>query len=168
MEIVDIVDENDTVLYQLGKEEAHAKGLLHRTIIAEVIDQRGRWMLVKQAHNRQDAGQYVSPVGGHVRSGELVEEALKREALEELGLTVFTSKFIGKEVFNRSILGRNENHLFILYEIYTDQEATLNHESVTFTRFTKDEIRRLLKESPTIFGDAFHFVVKSFYKLIFY
>lgn len=167
MELVDIVDEKDTVLYKTTKEEAHAKGLLHRTTIAEVIDRRGRWILVKQAKDRQDAGQYVSPVGGHVRSGESVEEALKREAFEELGLTEFTSKYVGKAIFSRAILSRYENHLFILNEIYTDQEPVLNHESVKFTRFTKEEIRRLLKESPAIFGDAFHFVAKRFYEPIF-
>src|SRR3990167_3107395 len=83
-EQVDIVNEKDEVLYNTTKQEAHEKGLLHRTVIAEVVDSKGKWLLVKQASNKQDAGQYVSPVGGHAQAGESTDEAIKREALEEL------------------------------------------------------------------------------------
>ncbi len=88
-EIVDVVNENNKVLYQITKTEAHQKGLLHRTVIAEIKDTKGRWTLVKQASDRQDAGQYVSPVGGHARAGETEEETLKRGAFEEAGLKNF-------------------------------------------------------------------------------
>lgn len=94
MEMVDIINQQNEVLYQTSKEEAHQKGLLHRCIIAEVIDSKGNWTLVKQASDRQDADQYVSPVGGHIKAGESETEALAREALEEMGLTSFTSKYI--------------------------------------------------------------------------
>ncbi len=162
-EQVDIVDERNRVLYQTSKQEAHEKGLLHRCIIAEVIDGEGKWTLVKQAYDRQDAGQYVSPVGGHVRAGESETDVLKREALEELGLTDFTYKYIGKAIYNRFVKNRRENHFFILYEIYTDQEPTLNHESVEFRKFSRDEIKQTLVQNPHVFGDAYHFVVKEFY-----
>lgn len=162
-ELVDIVDENDNVLYQAKKIDAHEKGLLHRTVIAEVIDTEGRFTLVKQASDRQDAGQYVSPVGGHVRSGETEEEALHREALEEMGLKKYDFKYIGKAVFNREVLGRKENHYFILYEIYTDSKAKLNHESVGYEKFTRKQLRKEIKENPKKFGDAYYFIVEKFY-----
>jgi len=94
-EQVDIVDEECNVLYSTSKADAHAKGFLHRTVIAEIRDSIGNWILVKQAADRQDAGQYVSPVGGHVQAGETEEEALKREALEEVGFTDFEYELIG-------------------------------------------------------------------------
>ena len=123
MEIVDIVDENNKVLYQVSKEEAHKKGLLHRTVIAEIIDSKGRWILAIPLGNRQDGGQCVSPVGGHVSSGETEEQALKRETFEEMGIKDFKFKLIGRKIFNRFVIGRQENHLFILFEIYTDDKA---------------------------------------------
>ena len=126
-EQVDIVDERNRVLYQTSKQEAHEKGLLHRCIIAEVIDGEGKWTLVKQAYDRQDAGQYVSPVGGHVRAGESETDVLKREALEELGLTDFTDKYIGKAIYNRFVKKRSESHFFILYEIYPCSAGIQNH-----------------------------------------
>lgn len=163
MERVDIVDENNHVISQATKIEAHKRGLLHRTIIAEVIDNKGKWILVRQAADRQDAGQYVSPVGGHIRMGESEIEALKRETLEEMGIAKFTCKYIGKKIFNRNILGRQENHYFILYEIYSDQPPKLNHESVNYRKFYKKELKTELKTNPQLFGDAFHFVINNFY-----
>ncbi len=109
----------------------------------------------------------MSPVGGHIRAGEGETEALAREALEEMGLTIFTSKFIGKAILNREVIGRKENHLFILYEIYTDQTPTLNHESVAYEKFTVTQLKKEIKSNPTKFGQAFHFVMEKFYSGLF-
>lgn len=163
MEEVDVVDKDDKVIDKVTKQEAHEKGLLHRTVISEVRDSKGRWLFVKQASDRQDAGQYVSPVGGHVTAGETEDEALKREAFEELRLKDFTFKLVGKVIFNRFVRGRQENHYFILYEIDSDAEPVLNHESESYQYLTEDELKKELKEHPKQFGDAFHVLVKEFY-----
>lgn len=163
MEKVDIVDENDNALYQITKAEAHKKGLLHRCVVSEVKDSQGRWLFVKQASDRQDAGQYVSPVGGHVQAGEAVEDALKREAFEELGIKDFKHKYLGKAIFNRFVIGRQENHHFVLFEIYSEAKPVLNHESESYLYFTDEELKQQFKEHPEQFGDAFHFVVKIFF-----
>jgi isopentenyl-diphosphate delta-isomerase len=163
MEHVDIVDKNNTILYQTSKEEAHKKGLLHRTVIAEVIDPEGNFILVKQNDHKQDAGQYVSPVGGHVQAGESADDAMKREALEEAGLKDFAWKFVGQRIYNRKVIGRHENHLFLVYEIYSDKELILNDESVSYKRFQPREIHLQLMTNPSLFGDAFHFVIQHFY-----
>jgi isopentenyl-diphosphate delta-isomerase len=164
MELIDVVDENCNILYQTTKQKAHKLGLLHRTIIAEIMDSQGRCMLVKQSSKRQDANCYVSPVGGHMRYGETEEEALKREAKEEVGLSNFKHKYIGRIIFNRDVLGRIENHYFILYEIYSDAIPKLNHESIDYKYFTKDELKKSLKEKPELFGAAFFPIIENFYK----
>jgi len=163
-EQVDIVNENDEVIGNTSKRKAHENGLLHRTVIAEVIGPDGKWTLIQQSPDRQDAGQFVSPIGGHVQSGESEDDALKREAEEEYGLTgEFTYKLIGKRIFNRGIKGRKENHFFILYEIATEKEPVLNEESVGFERLSREELKEQVLSNPDKFGDAFHFVIKSFY-----
>ncbi|MCB9812938.1 MAG: NUDIX domain-containing protein [Pseudomonadales bacterium] len=165
MEIVDIVNAKDEVTGNCPKVECHEKGILHRVIISELIDSHGNWILVKQANDRQDAGQYVSPVGGHIRSGETEEEALRRETEEELGITEFDFKFVGKKIYNREVIGRKENHYFIVYEIYSDEEPVLNHESDSYERFSRDQLLKELKENPKKFGDAFHFVMNEIYNI---
>lgn len=162
-ERVDVVSKDNKILFSVVKQEAHKKGLLHRTILAQLINSRGEWILVKQSSDRQDAGLYAVPVGGHIREGESELSALKRETLEEIGIKDFKYKFVGRAIFDRRILGRHENHYFILYEIYSDRKLKLGSEAESYKSFTKEEIRKLLKTIPKLFGNAFHFGVKVFY-----
>lgn len=167
-EVVDIVNEQNQVIGTIAKQEAHKTGVLHRCVIGEVIDSQGNCILVEQASDRQDAGQFVSPIGGHVQAGENEDAALIREASEEMGFTPeqFTFKKMGEVIFYREVIGRKENHLFILYEVYTDATPILNHESVGFQKFSFDQLKQELRENPKKFGDAFHYVVQKFYPLL--
>ena len=164
MEMVDVVDKNLTILYQLSKTKAHKKGLLHKCVIAEVINSKSQLMLIKPYHYKQDAGQYVSPVGGHVMAGETDEKALEREVQEEIGISNFTYKLKGKAIFNRHVLGRLENHYFILYEIFTDEKPQLGDEAESYRYFTKSDLKKEIKNNKDNFGDAYFFVVNNFYK----
>jgi 8-oxo-dGTP pyrophosphatase MutT (NUDIX family) len=166
-EKVDIVDEINQVLYQIDKSIAHVKGLLHRTILAEVKNSKGEWLLVKQAGDRQDAGQYVSPVGGHIRAGESEVEALKREAFEELGIIGFTYIYKGRQVWNRFVRNRQENHYFILYEITWDGDIKLNEESVEYKWFSQAELVKLTRSKSKSLGDAWYFAASAFYPHLF-
>jgi isopentenyl-diphosphate Delta-isomerase len=162
-EEIDIVDTDGNILYSISKHEAHQKGLLHKTVIAGVFSSKGEVILVEQSSDRQDAGQYVSPVGGHQKKGETEEEALKREVLEEIGLVDFEYKLKGRLVFNRQVLGRLENHFFVVFEIYTDQDLVLGDEADSYRKFNQSELKRLLKENPKQFGDAYFPIVQKFY-----
>lgn len=161
-EIVDIVDERGNVLQQMLKTEAHAHGLLHKTVIG-YLKYGDDWALVRQAADRQDAGQLVAPVGGHVQAGEDDIAALLREAQEEIGVTSLTYKHVGTARFHRQVIGRDENHLFIVYEIETPEEIRLGDEAVAIERFTEAQLRQAMHERPNHFGDAYYFVLERFY-----
>ena len=162
-EQVDIVDENCNFIKVVSKKNAHAESLLHKCVIAQVIDTKGRWLLVRQSGGRQDAGQYVSPAGGHVSAGEGDIDALKREVLEELGLKDFKYEYMGRVIYNREVIGRKENHFFIMYKVFSDGEPILGHEAESCKYFTLEELKKELRENPKKFGDAFHAVVKEFH-----
>lgn len=167
MEKVGIVDENLKVLYATTKQEAHVRGLLHVAVIAEVINSKGEWLLVKQASHKQDPGQFVSPVGGHVSSGESYEEALMREGYEEIGIKKIEYEFVGRAIYHRKRDAGTENHYFVVYKINSDKDPVLNDESVEFKWFAPTEIRQLLKTNPGTFGQAFHFVATKFFSDLF-
>jgi isopentenyl-diphosphate delta-isomerase len=164
MEQVDIVDENLKIIDTVSKDEAHEKGLLHKTVIAEVINSRGQMLLVRQSSHKQDAGQYVSPVGGHVSAGEIDDDALRREAMEETGIKDFSFKHLGNFIFDRVTRGKRENHYFLVYEIQADHTPVLNDESDGYKWFTKEEIKRELSKNKSFFGNAFVPIWERFYK----
>lgn len=161
-EILDIVDENGAVLRQAEKSEAHKHGWLHKTVIG-YLRYGEDWALVAQAADRQDAGQLVAPVGGHVTAGESEDDALLREAEEEIGTRKIKYELVGRAIFHRHVIGRDENHLFVVYEISTDDDIVLNEESVSIERFGKDDLKKALAETPERFGDAYYFVLEKFY-----
>ncbi len=163
MEQVDIVDKNLQIIGTVSKEKAHDQGLLHKTVIAEVINSKGEMLLVRQAIHKQDAGQYVSPVGGHVSAGENNKDALLREAEEEIGLKDFTYRHLGNLIYDRVTRGKQENHYFIIYEIHADIKPILNDESDGFKWFSVDDINNKIKEVNSIFGDAFIPIWKKYY-----
>lgn len=163
MEFVDAINEHNETIAQVSKEDAHAKGILHRCVIAEVKNSNGEWLLVKQSADRQDAGKLVSPVGGHVKAGESPDHALKRETMEELNIVPTAFQFIGSKIFNRKTRGKIENHLFMLYEISSEDIPVLNAESESFEYFSEKQIQKIYHENSSDFGDAFIFVLREFY-----
>jgi isopentenyldiphosphate isomerase len=166
-EQLDIINEHNEVIGTIGKSVAHKNGSLHRIVIGELINKKGEWCFVKQAGDRQDPDQYVSPIGGHVGAGESVKDAMIRECQEEVGFSPTDLEFVGQTIYNRQVIGRKENHLFLIYKIKCDQAITLNHESVGYKWFTKDEIKKSLKNNPKLFGDAWHHVFKNIFPEIY-
>jgi 8-oxo-dGTP pyrophosphatase MutT (NUDIX family) len=163
-EIVDVINDQNEVIGQVSKADAHRRGLLHRIVIAEVRDFSGRIVLVRQTPDRQDAGSLVSPVGGHVIAGESNDDALKREVYEEIGLTDFQYRLLGSFIFNRRTLGRQENHLFIVYLIKAGPaDFILGAEADAIEVFTKAELTYALQTAPHRFGDAYHAVVQALF-----
>ena len=166
-EQLDIINADNQVIGQIGKSIAHRDGVLHRIVIGELVNSKGEFCLVKQSASRQDAGQFVSPIGGHARAGEGTEAALIRESHEEVGFTPTDFKFIGQTLYNREVIGRKENHLFLVYQIACDVDPILNHESVDFHWFSINEIKTNLKSNPKLFGAAWHHVFQNLYPEIY-
>lgn len=73
---------------------------------------------------------YVIP-GGHIELGEKMEEALKREILEETGLEIYDIKLISlKESVYSDTFHEDKHFIFIDYQCKTDSsDVTLNDEA---------------------------------------
>ncbi len=84
----DLVDVAGKVVGKAPRSLCHArKGLLHPVVHLHILDGRDRLFLQKRSLTRQiQPGKWDTAVGGHVRSGEGIAAALKRETAEETGL----------------------------------------------------------------------------------
>ncbi len=94
-EILDIVSVKDEVLYQLNREEIYKQNLRNfRTVNAFIInDQNKLWIPTRQLSKTLNPGCLDASVGGHVKSGENYDQAIKRETREEVNLELDALKW---------------------------------------------------------------------------
>ncbi len=88
MEMFQLVDRDGNPAGQASREDAHGNPLLiHLVVHLHVLDAGGRLLLQRRAMTKDtNPGLWDTSVGGHVRAGEDVLDALRREAREELGI----------------------------------------------------------------------------------
>ena len=100
-ELFPIVNEEGIVVGKATRGECHnGSHLLHPVVHLHVFNTSGDVYLQKRPEWKDiQPGKWDTAVGGHIDYGETPEEALKREACEELGITSFMPQFIGKYVF---------------------------------------------------------------------
>ena len=92
----DLVDESGKVIGTAPRSICHGHpGMLHPVIHLHVIDDKDRIFLQKRIGTKRiQPGKWDTAVGGHVHAGEGIEDALKREALEELGLQSYSASLL--------------------------------------------------------------------------
>lgn len=96
MEQLPIVNELGDIIGSATRTECHAHTfLLHPVVHLHVFNPDGELYLQLRSQTKTiQPGKWDTAVGGHVDTNESVEEAMLREAREELGLTGFQYKLI--------------------------------------------------------------------------
>ncbi|MBN2682006.1 MAG: NUDIX domain-containing protein [Bacteroidales bacterium] len=91
-----IVNEEGRVVGKASRNECHSgKKLLHPVVHLHVINSKKMIYLQKRPENKEiQPGMWDTAVGGHVAFGENIEQALKREAKEEIGLENFNASLL--------------------------------------------------------------------------
>lgn len=86
-----LVDEAGNVVGKATRRECHSGSmLLHPVVHLHIFDSQGRLYLQRRSMNKDiQPGKWDTAVGGHVDLGETIEEALRREVREELGIAEF-------------------------------------------------------------------------------
>lgn len=88
-ELFDVVDETDTVIGSLPRDEVHAKDLRHRAVHVMIFNTAGEILLQKRSiWKDRNPGLWDSATAGHVDAGETYEQAARRELTEEIGVEV--------------------------------------------------------------------------------
>ena len=100
-EIFPLVDEEGTVIGSATRGECHSGSkLLHPVVHLHVFNSQGQVFLQRRPDWKDiQPGKWDTAVGGHIDYGENPTDALRREVREELGITDFTPRSLGKYVF---------------------------------------------------------------------
>ena len=107
---------------------------------ALIINDRGETLLLKRTSKTRNEAGFWSKPGGGVEFGEKIEDALKREIKEELGVEVEITKFLG---FTDSIMKAENQHWVsfnYLAKIAKGEPKNLEpekHEEMKWFKFTE-------------------------------
>lgn len=100
-EMLPLVDEEGNITGAASRGECHnGSMLLHPVVHLHIYNSKGELYLQKRPIWKDiQPGKWDTAVGGHIDLGEHVEQALRREAKEELGLEDFTPTALQTYIF---------------------------------------------------------------------
>lgn len=127
-EILEVVNETGETIRTLPRSEIHGNpSLIHKVVHVLVFNEAGKLLLQKRSMNKDvAAGKWDTSVGGHVNAGEPLDEAVKRETAEELGITTCAPNFL------YSYIHSNEYETELVYTFSCIHDGAIN--------FQQDEI----------------------------
>jgi len=142
-EWVDLVDQQGKKIGKAPRSQVHGNpDLLHAVVHLHIFNKQGKLYLQKRAKTKDLYPNYWdTAVGGHIASGEHLEQALIRETKEELGVDVIKTDLLFRYVMKNNY----ESELIYSFKMVFDGPFNLNPEEISDGRFwTVFEIQKLL------------------------
>lgn len=141
-EMFPIVDEHGSITGAATRGECHGGSkLLHPVVHLHVFNSRGDLYLQhRPAWKDIQPGKWDTAVGGHIGLGECAGDALRREALEELGITEFVPEQLEQYVFE----SERERELVFVFKTVYDGPITPSDELDGGRFWTAQEIHEAL------------------------
>ena len=104
-EILPLVDEEGLETGRAPRSDCHAgPGKLHPVVHLHIFNAKGELYLQQRSAKKDTfAGRWDTAVGGHMGCGEQVRAALRREALEELGISGFSAEYLGAHIIETAV-----------------------------------------------------------------
>ena len=81
-------------------------------VVAGILTKDGKFLVEKRRDDDDADPGYVEIPGGHVREGESLEDALRREMKEEMGIQVEKMKLVSKSLATATNGERQRIHYF--------------------------------------------------------
>lgn len=119
-ELLPVVDTDGTVIGKATRGECHCGNkILHPVVHLHILNGNGKVYLQQRPLWKDiQPGKWDTAVGGHVAVDESIENALKREASEEVGIEKFFPEFITSYLFE----SEREKELIYVYITHYDDE----------------------------------------------
>ena len=143
-ELLPLVDENGNITGAATRGECHnGSMMMHPVVHLHVFNSKGELYLQKRPEWKDiQPGKWDTAVGGHIDLGEHVEQALFREAGEELGIEGFTPEALPQYVFRSEC----ECEMVYPYKTVYDKDIRPSEETSGGRFWSMDEIRESIGE----------------------
>lgn len=142
-EWVPLVDAEGKVIGQAPRSQVHnGSKLLHPVVHLHVLNGKKAILIQKRPLNKLiQPGKWDTAVGGHISAGETLEEALTKEAKEEIGLEGFTAKLQKVYKWESEV----EAELVYMFTTYDFKNVGVQSDEVEEIRFwTKNQVDKNL------------------------
>lgn len=154
-ELFPVVDPRGAVVGRATRGECHGGSmLLHPVVHLHVFDAAGRLYLQRRPLWKDiQPGRWDTAVGGHVAWGETIDEALRREAREELGIEGFEAEHVATYLFR----SEREQELVHVFRTRMDGPISPSDELDGGRFWSPDEIRSAMGRgvlTPNFEGEA--------------
>jgi isopentenyldiphosphate isomerase/intracellular septation protein A len=153
-EWVPLVDEQGRITGQAPRSQVHnGSKLLHPVVHLHVINHNKAILVQKRPMSKLiQPGKWDTAVGGHISAGETLEQALKKEAFEEIGLVDFSAKMIKTYKWESEV----EAELVYMFVTYDFKNFKVHSDEVEEACFrTKNQIENNIGKG--IFTPNFEF-----------
>ena len=142
-EWVPLVDEKGKVIGQAPRSQVHnGSKMLHPVVHLHVLNRNKAILLQKRPESKLiQPGKWDTAVGGHISAGEILEQALKKEAFEEICLKDFSAKLYKTYKWESEV----EAELVYMFATYDFKNVGVQSDEVDEVRFwTKNQIENNL------------------------
>jgi len=132
-EWVPLVDKQGKIIGQAPRSAVHKdKSLLHPVVHLHVINKNGKILLQKRPVNKFiQPGKWDTPVGGHVSVNETIEQALRREVQEEIGIVLTNANPFAQYIWTSDV----ESELVFSYITFYDKPLCPNKNELDESEF---------------------------------
>ncbi|MCA1761133.1 MAG: NUDIX domain-containing protein [Bacteroidales bacterium] len=142
-EWVPLVDESGKVTGKAPRSQVHnGNKLLHPVVHMQVLNRNKAILLQKRPQTKLiQPGKWDTAVGGHISAGENLEQALQKEAWEEIGLRDFSAELLQVYKWESDV----EAELVYLFLTHDSKNYNVHSDEVVEARFwTKNQIENQL------------------------
>jgi len=161
-EWVPLVDDEGKVIGKAPRSQVHnGSKLLHPVVHLHVLNKNKSILIQKRPSNKLiQAGKWDTAVGGHISAGETLEQALKKEAFEEIGLKDFSAQLRKVYKWESDV----ETELVYMFTTYDFKNYGVHTDEVDEVRFwTKNQVDKNLGKK--VFTPNFELEYKLLKKL---
>jgi len=140
-ELIEVVTEKGDIIKVVPRSEIHGDpSLLHKVVHVLVFNSKDALLLQRRSISKDVApGKWDTSVGGHVNAGETLEDAVKREMEEELGIKEDVPEYLYSYIHSNPF----ETELVYTYKCVYDGEINFQQDEIDEVRpWSMDEIKQ--------------------------